>query len=328
VIFEGGLQQAFRAVQSQHPCTDCGLDDREIIAAATRGTMSVRIVGGGSVLRDRFAELSEIHIFPHGGVELPTSLLQRVGPRRFGELAKLVHDNLDLGTRAIHRSLVERVDGGQLRGAAIVAFHVSRLLADANRWRRADQVPVAPYTGSPELYGDYLEQHRQALLDSYLDPWIDAVNELLDGAPEGTISYHHHTMDIHALSQRDHDAGGGRRRPPFQLFWKRPPGDGDVPAADTGLAPRDMLDRVRASMQAYFAGTAGPEAGTAGAEAADGAIDFPLRTPVMPFHGCRHEKLGRDYLHVVYEVRKDLLDSRERVERWAGSQPWEVGREG
>jgi hypothetical protein len=226
-----------------------------------------------------------------------------------------VHDNLDLGTRAIHRSLAALALRDELKGTAIAAFHISRLLADPNRLI-PEQVPMAPYAGSPELYGDYLVRHRETLLRDFLDPWIKAVNDLLDSAPEGVVSYHHHTMDIYPLSPRRYDKGGNRKRPPFQLFWERPPGDVAL-AADTGLAPAEVLAGIRSSIASYFAQAVGEEASR-------GRIDFPLLVPPMPFHGCRNERLDREYVHIIYEVRKDLLDTRESIDRWVEFRPWEV----
>jgi hypothetical protein len=320
MIFKDDLQKAFRSTQSIHQCTDCGLDDDEIVNMAAGSNMSLHIVGGGSILQDSHEGPSEIHIIPHGGVELPTDLLRQVPVCHFDELANLVHDNSDIGTRAIHRSLAASVFSGKLKGVAIAAFHVSRLLFDANRLVDTEQVSMVPYTGSPELYADYLATHWRTLRSEFLEPWVNAVNDLLDSAPEGVVAYHHHTMDIYSLSRRIHDIGGDGKRPPFQLFWMRPPRNDkknrDEQEDRTGLAPREVLEVVRSKMEKYFSQIIGEE------EASGGKIDYPLSVPRTPFHGCLNERLDRDYRHIIYEVRKDLLATSESIDRWMEHQPW------
>ena len=325
MIYESEIQKVFRAVQSHHECTDCGLHDRDISRWGQTGAISLEIAGGGSIVRNVRGHLREIHIIPHGGTELPTDLLEEVGADNFHQLEQLVHANSDIATRAIYAALVRDIVDGRLEGA-VAAFHVSRILIDANRDKIHDQVPGKPYTGSARLYASYLRKNRHRMAHELAQPWFDAVNNLLENSADCPV-YHHHTMDVYALSPRKYDKGGKSKRPAFQLFWRRPP-NGDLPSRevhpfedfppdnDPGLAPLELLKVIASKMQQFF-----DEEGDETNPALTGRIDDPLRAPVMPFRELI-KNAERRHPHVLYEVRKDLLDSEEKVEKWLARQAW------
>ena len=327
MIYEGELQDIFRTVQSQHPCTDCGLDDRNITHWARSGNIVLEMMGGGSIVRNAQGRLREIHIIPHGGTELPSDLLEEIGTNNFGDLAQLVHDNSDIATRAIYLALVKEILDGELEGA-VATFHVSRILIDANRAKINDQIPERPYTGSARWYTNYLQRNRHRMAVELAEPWFDATNKLLERSGDCPV-YHHHTMDTYALSARKYDKGGKSKRPEFQLFWRRPP-DGDLSDGDTnpfgdsssdndtGLAPLELLTAIKSRMQRFF-----DEMGGEADPALTGRIDDPLRAPVMPFQELAR-KAERRHAHILYEVRKDLLNSEDQVKRWVAGQAWNV----
>lgn len=315
-LFDGEFHDLFREARSGHDCTDCALDVPDAATLSAAAGVRCDLVGGGSIVRDADRPLTELHVVPHGGVELPADLLEETGPASFAELARLVHDNLDSATRVMHAALVALIVRRELRGAAVAGFHLSRILVDANRLLSTDQVLRAPYVGSPDLYSGYLAENRERLSREYAGPWIDAVNDLLGDNP-GCVVYHHHTYDVRSLRPRVHDLGRpGRLRPPFQLFHARPSLEA-TPRDDEGLVPHETLTKVRASIGAFLAELTGTRP-------VDGAVDYPLRAPALPFTGCVNDGLDRRYVHLIYEVRKDLLRSRADIERWIAARPWAV----
>jgi hypothetical protein len=306
------VQASFKRVQKMLPCTDCGLDP---LGSRTEGAHGeVEVAGGGTIVWDPRAPVRELHVIPHGGVDLPTELLMDVGERDFDELAQLVHDNADTGTRALYSLLAKSVLTGRSPGAAVAAFDISRVLIDANRLLAGDRIPVLPYVGSPELYAAYLDRRRPDL-DRLADEWIAKVNSILS-ASSGLAVYHHHTYDIFARSSRPYDQSADVKRPAFQLFRRRPTVDGEN-CDDIGLAPIRLLNDIAARISTFLSDSTGSSDTT-------GQVDFPLSLPVTPFHGCLNDGVSGQNHHIIYEIRKDLLDSESRVENWFNARPWAV----
>lgn len=317
-----GGELAFLEQQRQHHCTDCGYS--YLTAGPVLEDLDFRreIVGGGTVVSSRNGPITEVHIVPHCGTEVPRDLLDDLGPGQFSALSQLVHENADIGTGAIYRRLVENVLSGDTKGTVVAGFHLSRILLDANRAKLEEQMPLGPYVGSADLYSPYLRRRREELRDEALVPWLDAVNDILREMGNGVV-YHHHTYDISSLSPRLWDQGPDLKRPAFQLVWKKLTWgavfDREEQSADEGLAPleeiEDVRDRISGFLQAEM-----------GIDDSNGAIDYPLRLPVTPFFGARVGDPLDAPRHVFYDLRKDILMTEERVQSWVDHAPWCIAK--
>jgi N-formylglutamate amidohydrolase len=315
---------AFLEVQRGLGCADCnqaylgGPDYME-------GEHSYRqAVGGGTIVASRRTPITEVHIVPHGGSELPAELLEQTARPIWRPLAELVHLNADTGTGTVYARLAERISSGELDGAAVAGFHLSRLLIDANRVDPQHQTPARPYVGEPDLYEHYLTRNREKLREAYLDPWVYAVNELLAELENPGVVYHHHTYDLTSMSPRPYDLGE-LDRPAFQLVWKRPD-EGAVPVTEEvlkldprggGLARMEDLKDIRDNITNYLADRDG-------AASVDGYIDYPLELPLTPFLGTFRADLTVSVQHVMYDIRKDFLDTEEKVLGWVDEGPWRL----
>ncbi|MFI6760232.1 hypothetical protein ACIBF5_13955 [Micromonospora sp. NPDC050417] len=263
----------------------------------------------------------ELHILPHGGTELPTDLIEETDPENFETLSQLVHQNVDLGTGAIYRRLVEGVRSGAAEGVAVAGFHLSRLLLDANRATVEAQLPVDPYVGSAEIYQTYLRRRGRDLRHEALLPWLAAVDEILQSMDSRGTVYHHHTYDVLSMSPRPWDRGVAAKRPAFQLIWRRPSLDGVIDeggeSADPGLARLEDVEDVRFRIRDFLERKIGLTEG-------NGDIDYPLLLPVMPFRGSRRGDPPTSPRHLVYDLRKDILLTEEQIRSWVLDGPWRL----
>lgn len=318
---DGQLAQSlFMQQQEKHSCTDCG---HTYLATESRfaGCHRRRVVGGGTIVSSGGGPLREMHLLPHCGTELPAEMLMESAPEQLPALAELVHDNADIGTGAIYRMLVAGIRSGVVEGVAVAGFHLSRILLDANRADVRYQVPPRPYTGNGEIYADYLHRRGDQLREEALLPWLAAVNELLDGMGDDGVVYHHHTYDIFPLSPRPYDRSTAKR-PAFQLLWKRPAAvandDGDqVQRHDPGLTTLENVVAVRDQISRFLEVQFGlPDS--------SGGIDQPLTLPPVPFSGARAGDPPHLPQHVIYDLRKDILSTEERVRSWVEGRPWGV----
>jgi hypothetical protein len=313
------VRDRFISAQRQHDCLDCGwaylADDW-----TRKGSAARQVFGAGSIVFSADQPIRELHIVPHGGNELPDEFLADLSPDRMTDLVALVHDNSDLGTGAVYRSLVDKIVRGEITGAAVAGFHLSRLLVDCNRADPTKQTPRQPYVGTSELYADYLDSTNAMLRAQALQPWLDGVNELLELMGEAGNVYHHHTYDLFTMSHRPYDFGEGMPRPAFQLIWNRTPsGELSTDDNDRGLAPLAKVETIAAQISEFLSGEFGiPDPA--------GAIDYPLGLPLAPFHGMRHgENLAPS--HFAYDMRKDVLTSEARVQAWVTSAPWMLAKD-
>jgi hypothetical protein len=304
------VQLAFRQEQARLDCTDCPLGD--VRPGLRTAGLAIENHGYGTVVSSRDSPTRELHIFPHCGIELPTELLEAVGAAHFGDLASLVHDNADTGSLAMYRLLALQIARGELPGAAMAGFHLSRLLVDSNRILPEDRTPLSPYSGGSELYRDYMIDNRPSLLHS-TNLWLERVNSLL-AESDDLVVYHHHTYEPVSLGSPPHELAPGAERPGFQLFWRRP-SIGRDPNTDEGLAPLAMVESVVGRMRRFWA----PHV-----PRVEGAIDFPLMLPVTPFAGCVNDGQVRRHVHIIYEVRKDLIRQQADIARFADENPWRV----
>jgi len=314
----------FADMQFELGCPDCG---RTQLCGPEykEGQHSYhRVAGGGSVVWSKHSPITEFHVVPHGGTELPEDLLAQTPRAIWGPLSRLIHENADTGTGAIYGLLADRIASGELRGAAVAGFHLSRLLLDANRGEPAEQTPARPYVGEPGLYEDYLTQNREKLRTEYLQPWVGAVNSMLANLGSLDVAYHHHTYDLRPMSPRPFDFSDSER-PAFQFVWKRPD-DGTAQVNEElmqqdsrggGLARLEELKLVRDNVTSYFIRQHK-------ASNIEGNIDYPLELPLTPFHGTSRADLSVSSQHVMYDVRKDFLDTSEKVLDWVASGPWRI----
>jgi N-formylglutamate amidohydrolase len=306
---------SFAELQRGHACTDCGTD---YLNTGVEFNRHVTIYGGGSIAHDHRVPIREIHLVPHGGTEIPPEMAQALSVQQQFELAGLIHENSDLGTGSVFRKLATQDETEQ--GVVVAAFHLSRLLLDANRGHQSEQVPHHPYIGSRDLYGDYADRQAQLLRADALLPWFAQVNQLLAEAPPGCPVYHHHTYDYYSMRPVAWDAAHHQRRPAFQLSWRRPgldPQDKLVHSVDQGLAPYAQVSQVKAGIEQFLAEVIGLDDPA-------GDIDFPLRMPLTPYAGTNLGAARTDLRHVAYDVRKDVLNSEERVGLWIEHGPWRV----
>ncbi|MGN9807920.1 hypothetical protein ACTMSW_00995 [Micromonospora sp. BQ11] len=313
-----GSDGLFLKHQRGHDCSDCGhpyLDaDRGAAGAHVRWSR----VGGGTIVASTDGPVRELHILPHCGTELPPDLLAATDPVDFTALAQLVHDNLDLGTAAIYRHLVDDIVAGRAPGVAVAGFHLSRILLDANRVEVRQQVPPNPYAGSADLYREYHLSEGSRLREEELLPWLAAVDDVLRDMGEWGSVYHHHTYDVYSISPRPWDRGFTAKRPAFQLIWRRPPVDraGDhVAGDDAGLARLEDVEDVRNGIRDFLEQEIGVGNGT-------GQIDYPLLLPVLPFRGTRQGDPAGSPRHLVYDLRKDLLTTERQIRSWVDVAPW------
>jgi hypothetical protein len=312
-------QLAFLEQQRRHPCTDCGHAFLTADHAAEGLHFSRMVVGGGTVVSSKHGPITEVHILPHCGTELPHDLLDEFDEDQLPTVSRLVHENADLGTGAIYRNLVENVVTGQSRGIVVAGFHLSRILLDANRVKPEEQLPLRPYVGSADLYSHYLREHGDELRESALLPWLGIVDGMLREMVDGVV-YHHHTYDVSSLSPRPWDRGPDLKRPAFQLIWQKPTWEQvyehDEPSMVEGLVPRADIEGVRDRISGFLHNELGVDS--------DGAIDFPLRLPVVPFSGARVGDPPDTPHHVVYDLRKDILGTEELIRSWVVSGPWRL----
>ncbi|WBB56463.1 hypothetical protein [Verrucosispora sp. WMMD573] len=313
-----GTANLFMKHQREHECSDCGHPYLDLDLTGAGPHVRRRRVGGGTIVADTSGPLRELHVLPHCGTELPADLLAAVDPADYGRLAQLVHDNLDLGTAAIYRLLVEDIVAGRAPGVAVAGFHLSRIMLDANRDAVHEQVPENPYAGSGELYRDYHLSEGLRLRDEELLPWLAAVDDMLrEMGGQGSV-YHHHTYDVYSISPRPWDRGFTPKRPAFQLIWSRPlvrrAGE-HAAVGDPGLARLEDIERVRESIRNFLEREIGVGNGT-------GQVDYPLLLPVLPFRGTRRGDPADSPRHLVYDLRKDLLATDRQLRSWVSTAPW------
>ncbi|GIJ25931.1 hypothetical protein Vqi01_10930 [Micromonospora qiuiae] len=303
--------------QREHDCSDCGHPYLDADLTSVGPHVRRLRVGGGTIVADATAPVRELHVLPHCGTELPPDLLAAVDPADYGKLAQLVHDNLDLGTAAIYRHLVEDIVAGRAPGVAVAGFHLSRILLDANRDAAHEQVPENPYAGSAELYRDYHLSEGLRLREEELLPWLTAVDDLLREMDGQGAVYHHHTYDVYSISPRPWDRGFTTKRPAFQLIWRRSPVDragNYLAAGDPGLARLADIEAVRDDIRDFLEQEIGVGNGT-------GQVDYPLLLPVLPFRGTRQGDPASPR-HLVYDLRKDLLATESQIRSWVTTAPW------
>lgn len=315
-------QFVFLEQQRQHPCTDCG----HSYLAANANTVSEgpnfhrKTVGGGTIVSSKHGLISEVHIVPHGGTELPQDLLDELDPDQLPALSELVHENADIGTGAIYRTLVEDVISGESKGVVVAGFHLSRILLDANRAKVEEQMPLHPYVGSADIYAEYLRRRGYDLREEALLPWLDAIGRILHNISDGVV-YHHHTYDVASLSPRPWDQGPYIKRPAFQLVWRKPSWDAvfdhNESSIEDGLAPLKDIEGVRDRIHNFLQAEIG-------LEDSSGAIDYPLRLPVAPFPGTRSGDPFVTPHHVMYDLRKDVLVTEKQIQLWVAIGPWRV----
>ncbi|RIV39435.1 hypothetical protein D2L64_08950 [Micromonospora radicis] len=312
-----GTASLFLKHQREHDCFDCGHPYLDADLSSAGGHVHRLRVGGGTIVSDATAPVRELHVLPHCGTELPADLLAAVDPADYGKLVQLVHDNLDLGTAAIYRHLVDDIVAGRAPGVAVAGFHLSRILLDANRDAVHEQVPEDPYAGSAELYRDYHLSEGLRLREEELLPWLTAVDDVLrEMGGQGSV-YHHHTYDVYSISPRPWDRGFTTKRPAFQLIWRRPPVDraGDyLTSGDPGLARLADIEAVRDGIRDFLEQEIGVGNGT-------GQVDYPLLLPVLPFRGTRQGDPDSPR-HLVYDLRKDLLATEPQIRSWVTTAPW------
>jgi N-formylglutamate amidohydrolase len=310
--------------QKQHLCTDCGHKYLDGIEPSQGLPYSLQVAGGGTVVSTNDGPIKEMHILPHCGTELPSDLLAELSEDQLPALAKLVHQNADIGTGAIYRALVDKIVTGEYKGVVVAGFHVSRLLLDANRATEQEQVPPKPYVGTADVYRDYLRRHGAELRRQALLPWLEAVDAILREMGEDGVVYHHHTYDVFSMSPRPWDRGLTPERPAFQLVWTRPAidpaGDDGTLLQDHGLLPLRDVENVRDRINEFLRTEMGlPEGG--------GSIDYPMFLPVVPFTGTRKGDPVGMPRHVMYDLRKDILVTEDQIQSWVKRAPWrlEVG---
>ncbi|MEV4494874.1 hypothetical protein C7C45_15010 [Micromonospora arborensis] len=308
----------FLAEQRQHPCTDCGYSYLDSHLGPVGEHFRRIRVGGGTIIANTDEPLRELHIVPHGGTEVPHDLLASVDPADYPRLSQLVHENVDLGTAAIYRHLVDDIVAGRAKGVAVAGFHLTRLLLDANRHLVDEQLPPTPYVGSADLYREYVLSEGARLRVEALLPWLDAVDEVLrELGGTGTV-YHHHTYDVYSMSPRPWDRGFTEKRPAFQLIWRRAlldsvdvdPGEGEL-----GLAHLGDIEGVQTAIRDFLEKEIGMGNGS-------GQIDYPLLLPVLPFRGTRIGDPADAPRHLVYDLRKDLLATEDHIRSWVVVAPW------
>ncbi|MGH3836671.1 MAG: hypothetical protein ACRDSF_13370 [Pseudonocardiaceae bacterium] len=313
---------AFLEQQRQHPCTDCGHSYLAADPVSEGSDFRREIVGGGTVVSSNHGPITEVHIVPHCGTEVPGDLIDDLDPEQLPALSELVHGNADIGTGAIYRTLVEDVVSGESKGVVVAGFHLSRILLDANRAKLEEQMPLRPYVGSADIYSKYLRRRRDELREEALIPWLEAVDAILRKMSNGVV-YHHHTYDVSSLSPRPWDRGPDLKRPAFQLVWKKPAWeavfDHEEQSRDGGLAPLEDIEGVRDRICRFLQ----VEMGIVDSE---GAIDYPLRLPVIPFSGARSGDPPDMPQHVMYDLRKDVLVTEEKVRSWVAARPWRLAR--
>ncbi len=243
----------------------------------------------------------EVHVVPHGGREVPAGLDGRFDDQAVETLAEHVFANCDFGTTRIAREcLLEGARAGQATSVAV--FRVSRVFLDANRLQSTEQVPANPYAGSGAPYRDYLMAKGSFLRESLLLPWLAGVNELLSECD--TIAYHHHSYDVSGLAAREHDLRPFAPRPPAQFFWREPVVGMATEGGDE-LIPRAVVEAAARLLSPEYR---------------DVGIDDPLVVPAMPWRGCVGSRFPSDRLwHLIYEVRKDLVQSYSGVNEWLAS---------
>jgi hypothetical protein len=305
--------EVFRSAQRAHQCTDCGYGPPLLGALPARKNVYEGWHGGGTLVLPA-APVSELHIVPHGGTQLPSRVLTDIDSSSYSALATLVHENLDLGTGAMYRRLADLVGRGSLPTSAVAAFHVSRIVLDPNRAQRKGQVTETPYSNSAKFQLELPASEKEGFRQTLLLPWLDAVCKVISTSSLEVV-YHHHTYDLTGLSPRSNDRGGFEKRPAFQLFSRRDNHErlGLPPTFASAKTLSSVEDRIRNFLYGWRS-----------AEDCDGSIDYPLRAVETPFHAS-----GRDEepVHLIYELRKDLLPDVASVNTWIDSRCWAVPSE-
>lgn len=264
------------------------------LASSTR--LQVTQAGGGLIVHAASAaHIRELHVIPHGGIELGPAELDLLQPTDPDTIAGTILINNDAGVAAIASHLAASIASGRT-DRALAWFRIPRILLDANRASLQDQF-AAPYRGA-ELRRPLTAPHRRRYAAATFTPWVEAIIALLRSHPI-TVTHHHHSYDQIGTGAVAYERSAGEIRPAgmfLRRYWhvdelgERTGRDGHYIDADLLM---DLQDIYRSHLQHI---EAFPLVTT----------DWPYESPyALPQLVAQHDT--RLIQRVFYEARKDLL---------------------
>lgn len=255
-------------------------------------------------------EYDFIHIVPHGGAKVPRWCLDLFKHLTEKQLAHLIVDNNDTCTTEIAKELIRSLPNRK-ENIGIAYFDVSRILIDANRGRKKDQVNGKLYKGNHGVLPKTMNTVSDRLRNDFLNAWLKEINRLIIKNPNALI-FHHHSFDIRGAQSLLHDRKPFELRPVSQFFYKKPINRplGGPQEYHGGFMGMDELYEIRKIAAHYLEDLQGEQVKV--------QIDTPLIAPIMPYEGTTWniEETGPTYSHFIYELRKDVLKNRADIKKW------------
>lgn len=257
--------------------------------------LDVRQAGGGYIVQPLNGAIRELHIVPHAGMYLPDEYEWAYATTNQDTLIPAILANYDQSTGAVASYLASTLRQEHHADRALAFFNITRVLVDANRLRLDEQVST-PYSGPSILRTDLSGDEKQRIVDGLLNPWFEAIDQLVEENPI-SIVIHHHTYDRIGIPGRvTHEVSAGQVRPPSMIFQHYVIGDmtGD-------FLPPAHLERLRGLIQTHLHKLEAP---------GDVTIDWPYVSPYMlPIHLHQTSYVAQ----CVYELRKDILMGASRL---------------
>jgi hypothetical protein len=132
--------------------------------------LKVKKIGGGRfITRPRQRSADTIYVFLHTGISLDLEFAKFLKLDNWWNIADTVYENYDRGGRALATELLEEMSEDKNCNYAIAVFDISRVLCDANRITREEQVVHQSYKGVPVWE---CESDKEAIGKRLADPFV------------------------------------------------------------------------------------------------------------------------------------------------------------